>query len=511
MHRRSPYVLLFFIILTPFFLAELKAQNTGYWTTQMNEESFMLAGAVVGGGAGVGAIYYNPALISDNNQSNLSLNVSLFSLDMYRIENALGDNINLESSRFVIEPRFFSYIKKSKKHKGISFQLITMGTENLIVSFTDSQDKQIDILKQLPGNERYFTNFKYRNQFTEYWIGGGASYKAESGFSFGIAMFGINKSLHYSYLTEINANPLSDTVYAGGNSIPFYTASTGSYEYVKFNDFRLLWKIGFAYSFDRVNIGLNLTTPSAHVFSGTTGVSRRDRQDNISNPDGSGFISDYFIADEQINDDLTLNSKDPFSLALGIEYSTPSGKQHFYATVEHFFEIESYKFLIATVNPNIAIPTTYQDLLPKDWLSYVSGAKPVTNIALGYKLQISDHQMLLTGFKTDFSYLKDFDFGDLHNYNRLTSFDINVYHLSGGIESDIRGHNFFAGIQYSFGDRENMKQLINLTDPVEFNESEGAALQGDRMNIMEYYYKGLGLFLGLTFNVGNNSTKNKQE
>ena len=33
-----------------------------------------------------------------------------------------------------------------------------------------------------------------------------------------------------------------------------------------------------------------------------------------------------------------------------------------------------------------------------------------------------------------------------------------------------------------------MKQLINLTDPVEFNESEGAALQGDRMNIMEYYY-----------------------
>lgn len=57
MPGRSPYILLFFIILTPFFLTELKAQNTGYWTTQMNEESFMLAGAVVGGGAGVGSIY----------------------------------------------------------------------------------------------------------------------------------------------------------------------------------------------------------------------------------------------------------------------------------------------------------------------------------------------------------------------------------------------------------------------------------------------------------------------
>ena len=154
MPGRSPYILLFFIILTPFFLTELKAQNAGYWTTQMNEESYLLAGAVVGGGAGVGSIYYNPALISDNNMSNLSLNVSLFSLDMYRIENALGDDMNLESSRIVIEPRFFSYIHKSEKHKGISFQLIIMSTENLRVSFTDSQDKQIDILKQLPGNER---------------------------------------------------------------------------------------------------------------------------------------------------------------------------------------------------------------------------------------------------------------------------------------------------------------------------------------------------------------------
>ena len=116
----------------------------------MNEESFMLAGAVVGGGAGVGSIYYNSALISDNNKSNLSLNVSLFSLDMYRIENALGDNINLESSRFVIEPRFFSYIHKSKKQKGISFQLITMSTENLIVSFTGRQNEHHGILLQQP-------------------------------------------------------------------------------------------------------------------------------------------------------------------------------------------------------------------------------------------------------------------------------------------------------------------------------------------------------------------------
>jgi hypothetical protein len=508
---RAPYTLLFFIILIPLSIKELKAQHSWYWNTQMNEESFMLAGAVVGGGAGVGSIYYNPALISDNNKSNLSLNVSLFSLDAYRIENALGDNINLESSRILVDPRFFSYIQKSKKHPGLSFQFIIMGKENFIVSFTDSQDKQIDILKQLPGNERYFTNFKYRNQFSEYWIGGGASLKMKSGFSVGIAMFGLIKSLHYTYLTEMNANPLSDTVYDGGNAIPFYTASTGSYEYVKFNDYRLIWKIGLAYSFDRINIGVNITTPSVHAFSGVMGVSKGFEQSHISNPDGSGFFPDYFVADEQTNNDLMVNHRDPLSIALGIEYSTLSGKQHFYATTEHFFGMDPYKVITATVNQNIAIPSVYQEITPKDWLSIVSGARPVTNLALGYKWQFSDRLMLLTGIKTDYSYKIDYNFRELEDYNRLASFDLNVFHFSGGVLSEIRGHNFYAGIQYSNGRKPDMNNLINLTDPVEYNESEGGALQGDRSNNAKYVYNGLSLFLGITLNFGNNSTKNNQE
>jgi hypothetical protein len=504
MFMRSGLKLTFMLstVLLKSFTVDLEGQNPGYWNNQMTDESFLLGGAVVGGGAGVGAVYYNPALISENKKSNFAVNLNLLSIDIYRIENALGNGIHLENTQLLTEPRFFSFLARSKKYQGLSFQFVGMGKEFYNVKYSDSQDKQMDILTQLPGNERYFANYKQRHQFEEYWIGGGASYKMNSGFSAGVAMFGLLKSLNYNYLFDIEANPLSDTIYVGEDAIPFYTASTGFYEFVRFDNYRLRWKIGFAWTFERINIGLTITTPSVHISSGVKRVTRQNSQRLISNPDGSGFLPEYYVADEQVKNDLEATYKDPLSIAIGIVYRTPSEKNHIYATAEHFFGIEPYKFITATENPDIAIPAIYQDLTPKDWLSYVTGADPVTNLAIGYKRQFKDNLILLTGFKTDFSYLKDFSFGSLEEYNRLLSFDVDIIHLSAGLLAQIRGNSIFAGIQYSLGTEKEMKQLVNLADPVEYNESEGAALQGDRLNNMSFSYNGLSLLIGLTLRFG---------
>ena len=71
------------------------AQSTNYWTRSFNEESSLLAGAVVGGGSTQTAIYYNPACISEVQAAKLSLNASLFSFDIISIRNALGNDINI--------------------------------------------------------------------------------------------------------------------------------------------------------------------------------------------------------------------------------------------------------------------------------------------------------------------------------------------------------------------------------------------------------------------------------
>jgi hypothetical protein len=113
---------------------------------------------VVGGGSGPSAIYYNPASISEVKASKLSLNASLFSFDFINARNALGEEINIKMSRGNIEPRFISYMLKSKRFKNWSFEIAVLNNENLKAENTEGVDQQIDILTGLPGEERYFAD-----------------------------------------------------------------------------------------------------------------------------------------------------------------------------------------------------------------------------------------------------------------------------------------------------------------------------------------------------------------
>ena len=110
MIRKDLIVLVLTLSFTFLSSSELAAQSSRYWSTHLNEESSMLAGAVVGGGAGVGAIYYNPAWITENQISKLSFNASLVSLQFYKLTNALGEGIDLKTSRFNVQPRFLSCV-----------------------------------------------------------------------------------------------------------------------------------------------------------------------------------------------------------------------------------------------------------------------------------------------------------------------------------------------------------------------------------------------------------------
>ena len=70
----------YLILLLILFSGELiVAQSFNHWTRSFNEESSLLSGAVVGGGAGPSAIYFNPSSISEISESKLSFHASLFS------------------------------------------------------------------------------------------------------------------------------------------------------------------------------------------------------------------------------------------------------------------------------------------------------------------------------------------------------------------------------------------------------------------------------------------------
>jgi len=500
----SNFLCSIFSICLLFGWFESAAQTNRYWSQNFNEESSMLCGAVVGGGGGISSIYYNPASISEAEHSNLSVNASLVALDIFNIKNAVGDGLDLSESSLRIVPRFISFMVKPKKIPRLSMEIVILNREYYDVEFAQAVDQKIDILHNLPGDERYISLFRFHNYYRNDWVGVGGSYNISPHFAMGASMFVQIKSLRYEYLTDIEAYPINDTVYVNEHPVPFYSASGQDYNFYSFNDYRFIWKLGMMYTAGRVSLGLNINTPSLRIYSDGKRVTRKFKQSNISNPDGSGFLPNILIEDQQSKDELITGRKDPLSIALGITVHGADNRKTYFASVEYFSRIDPYKMITATVNPYITTPQLWSILEPKDWVSIPSGANSVVNLALGYRWEVRDDLLILTGFRTDFNYLMEYDYGELSDYYQPVDLNFNVYHLTGGGQLTVFGHNIIAGLQYSFGIRSNQTQLINFTDPVEWNEVEQAALQGTRNNSMNTVYNALSVFFGATFNFGAN-------
>ena len=483
------------IIFLPFLM---HGQSHNYWTRSFNEESSLLSGAVVGGGAGPSAIYYNPASISEVQASKFSLNASLFSFTFLNANNALGENINLETIKANIEPRFISYMLKSKKHKNWSFEVAYLNNENESTELTASVDEQKDILSGIPGEDRYFAFYQYNSHFRDDWIGVGASVRLSERIIVGLSMFAAIKTLEYANTLDIEANPLIDSIrlHSGNNS---YYSGYVENEYLKFNDYRLLWKGGLLCKWDRVSLGLSITTPSVGVYSDGKRVERKQQQYNITNPETGNLLPDYLIVDYEEKDKVDVSFKTPFSVSAGLTYLLPRRKMIFYLSMEYFSAIDPYRIVEAEESP---LMVGGEVKLFPDWLTFASGAKPIFNVAVGYSWTLSEKLLLKTGFRTDFNYQKNLNYDDMADYSKIQKANLDRYYITCGLSWKIFGQDIITGLQYSIGRSADQKQIVNLSDPVEYNPVEHKALQGTRTSTMTTLNNWFIIYLGFSLNFG---------
>ena len=492
----------YLILLLVFFSGELiVAQSFNHWTRSFNEESSLLSGAVVGGGAGPSAIYFNPSSISEISESKLSFHASLFSFKAYNIKNALGDDNHLKWSTVQIEPRFLSYMIKPKKHPEWSFELAFLNNENYRVDMASSVDKRIDILKTFPGEERYYATFQFQNRYRDDWIGAGWSWRLSNRLSVGVSMFVTVRTNEYSYNLSIEAYPIDSS--QGITADEFYSAHYQEIEYLKYSDYRLLWKVGVLYKMERVSLGACVTTPSVGgIYSDGKRVSRSRRQSNITSPESGEPLSDYFIGDYKEKKDVTVNHKSPLSLAAGLTWYSKSKNQIFYSTLEYFGGIDPYRIVEANEGTHIATGTVTGNIEMNEWLTFVSGANPVFNAAFGYSWTINDQLLLMAGVRTDFNYVRNLNFDPYTERKALKNIAVDNYHISGGLSWNVLGQDLITGLQYTLGRETNQRQIVNLSDPVEYNYEEAAPLQGTRHDNMRSLINSLSIYVGATINFG---------
>ena len=83
----------------------------------------------------------------------------------------------------------------------------------------------------------------------------------------------------------------------------------------------------------------------------------------------------------------------------------------------------------------------------------------------------------MLGFRTDFNYLKNYDFGTYNGYNILPNSNSDNYHFTAGAEYSIPGQKIISGVEFTFSNARNQKQIANFSDPVEYNPVDRTPLQ----------------------------------
>jgi len=501
MQKKSSICNLFLICTILFALVGLTTygQSHRHWTRSFNEESSLLSGAVVGGGIGPSAIYYNPAGIADVDNSSLSFHASLFSFEFYTLRDILGENIDLSSMKGLIQPRFISYLVQPNRNKDFSIELAYLNNELYNVEFNKSIDENIDILKALPGDERYFSDFSYFQEYREDWIGVGASWRVNPSLFLGGSMFVMFKHFEYRLYLDIEAFQPVDSIATSIGNIPFYSANYQDIEYIHLDNYRFIWKVGLLYKKERFSFGVTLRTPSLNIYSDGKRISHKEKQSNIMKPGTTDFLPNYVVVDYQEKKDVDVNLKDPFSIAVGATIYLPDNKKTVFTTVEYFNGINPYNAISAEMDSPSFPGSNVDPVQLQNWLTYGHGAKPILNAALGYRWEVKENLLVMAGFRTDFNYRKGLKTLE-EDFQVTKSLELDVYHLTGGLSLRVLGQDLITGIQYSIGRQSNVNQYVNFADPVEYNLEEMKPLVGTSEPVGTILYNSISFYFGATLN-----------
>jgi len=256
------------------------------------------------------------------------------------------------------------------------------------------------------------------------------------------------------------------------------------------------------YKTKQFSVGLNVSTPSVGgIYSDGKSLMRKRSQSNITDPNTGNSIPDYLISDYKEKKEVSVNSKNPLSIAAGLTYYNPNKSKVFYFTMEYFAKIDQYRMVKTNESLNASSETLFGTTEGDDWLTFIDGAKSVFNAGLGYRWIINDDLMILSGFRTDYNPKNKPEFNSYTYSKTVKGFYVNKYHLTSGLTLRLFGNYFIMGLQYTFGHKKNQTQFTNLSDPVEFNYEENKALQGTRQNTMTTILNTVSLYFGATINI----------
>jgi hypothetical protein len=484
------------IVFVSFLLSgsfTLNGQGGRYWDQNLNSEAALLSGAVVAGESSIAAIYYNPATITEMKKNSLSLSANLFTVYLYNAKNALGEDFPADRTQLDIYPRIVTLVLNPKKKPDLTIELAYFTKANDYMKIDRGNSYTGDIIASNPGNEHYSADYYLRTNFQDYYGGAGFGYKVSESLAFGFSGLISYKDDQYYNLISTNAFTLTDPEVPDARQ--YLSRSSYHLKYTMY-DVRFIGKFGLHFKKEQWTFGTNITLPSVKIF----GDGRAIKQYEYSNIHKVAGSSDaYSSYSGGRNEECTSHFKDPLSIAAGVNWYSPSGKSIILFTGEFFFGLPAYEYIEASNDPGEE-GYNFNQQSPEDWLTFKVNQNPVFNAGIAFKKHVSDELMISGGFRTDFTYM---DYGkqpDLLKSNEKTNYAFNVYHLNSGVGYKFKRGSITAGMQFSYGQENDQKQIVNLTNPVEFISDEQMPLTGPLYYNVDIRFYDVSIYLGFMFN-----------
>lgn len=414
----------------------------------------------------------------------------IIQFDFYKAKNAFGKDIDLNLTQFNVLPSYVSIFLKSRKNPDLSIQLALLTRDKNDFDISESRIGASEIYPSGPEKEEYGVLYESTLRYRDVWLGGGVAYQLNERFSLGASTFLSLKRMTDKLTRSINivSNTTSDSLNLYSNVREISRTDIINY--------KLQTKIGLQYKLPKWRFGVNISMPSLLVFN----QAKRYREVGISQvysePDGEIMPDDVIIGTDG---DAKGEFKDPFSVAIGVNYCPVPDRDMLGITIEYFKEIPVYKLVGTEGNGNF-INHNYPDISSDDFLSLWYGANDILNLSFGYRKYINEGLTLLGGVRTDFDYLKNVDFtGTGNEYNNFVKFYWDVVHITGGARFNISRHRFVVGAQYSYGKESRMRQLADFIPQVDLGDNSLPFENLDN-NSVEFRYNSIGVFFGIIFN-----------
>jgi hypothetical protein len=487
-------LLLIFLLIS--VISNTTAQDRHYWFQQFGGRSSMLGGAVVGDVRDNSSTFYNPAALGFIENNMLSISANAYNLAYFKMDDALGDGIDVHQYPFLIYPQmiggFVPFAENQKWKWGYSLLTRNNSSFSIRERYIDTRDA----IKNIKGDEKFVAGYEIQSQKQEQWGGITLGRKINKHWSFGTTMFITYKTIHgservfYKVFPQTN-NP--EDIY--GNPIPFYVAKAGENVFYDIPTVNIIWKLGISGEYGDWRFGFTSTLPAINLGFMNFGESQRELElSNIHlNYDGKDyFITDYLEIGQQ-KDNLTA-AKTPLSFAAGISKKITKGK--LFLSAEYFFPVKTHNLVDADNYDYSSTPGFSLEREPN--LDVTEAYKAIFNISIAFEYRIIKNLNLLTSLRTDFNNHEEIEYkGEKPIEPYYSPWDL--YHFTIGAEHIGEKSNLTAGLQYSLGTGSS-EQYQNFTDPD--NLTIGGILN-PTLDDMTYTYHGFNLIISYTYKFSN--------